>query len=205
MAQESWTKGSVVVLAFGALDFGLKQSIVVPALPVLATHYGASLASVGWLLTGFLLMGIVAVPLLGRLGDLFGKRLFLLVALAAFGIGSLICALADSIGFVIAGRVVQGLGMAVGPLTLAIAHDIVSPDQLPRAIGAVVGAASAGVTIGLLLSGLLVDHVSVTAIFWFLFLLAAALILATLALVPESPVQAGVRVDVVGAVFSVWG
>ena len=82
MAQESWTRGGVVVLAFGALDFGLEQSIVVPALPVLATHYGASLVSVGWLLTGFLLTGIVAVPLLGRLGDLFGKRLFLLVALA---------------------------------------------------------------------------------------------------------------------------
>ena len=91
--------------------------------------------------------------------------------------------------------------MAVGPLTLAIARDIVSPEQLPRAIGAVVGAASAGVTIGLLLSGFLVDRVSVTAIFWFLFVLAAVLMLATLALVPESPVQASVRIDVVGAVF----
>ena len=187
------------MLALGALDFGLEQSIILPALPALAAHYDASLAAVGWLVTGFLLAGIVAVPLLGRLGDLFGKRRMLLVALGAFAVGSLICAATDSIELVIAGRIIQGIGSAVGPLTFALARDTVAPHLLPRAIGAIVGAASAGLAIGFVLSGVLVDEMSVPAIFWFLFLLAAALVVAVFALVPESGVRARVPIDFAGA------
>lgn len=199
------TIAGVLVLALGAFDFGLEQAIVVPALPAMAEHYGASLSSVGWLVTGFLLAGIVAIPLLGRLGDLFGKRRLLLVALGAFAAGSFICVLSDSIGVVIAGRIVQGLGMAAGPLIYGLVRDSVSSQLVPRAVGAVVGAGSAGVAIGLLLSGLLVDHVSVPAIFWFLFLFAAAITVAVLAVVPESSVRATVSVDYAGATLLAVG
>jgi MFS family permease len=198
-ADRSLSLGGVLVLALGALDFGLEQAIVVPALPAFAAHYEASVSDVGWLVTGFLLAGIVAIPLLGRLGDLFGKRRLLLVALGAFATGSLVCALSDSIGVVIAGRIVQGLGMAAGPLIYGIVRDTIPAELLPRAIGTVVGAGSLGVTIGFLASGLFVDHASVTAIFWFLFALAAVLVGGVLLLVPESPVRQEVSVDYLGA------
>ena len=61
--------GSIIVLSLGALDFGLEASIVLPALPALAEHYGASLVGVGWFATAFQLVAVAAVPLLGRLGD----------------------------------------------------------------------------------------------------------------------------------------
>jgi MFS family permease len=144
---------------------------------------------------------VVAIPLLGRLGDLFGKRRLVLVALGAFAVGSLMCALADSIGLVIAGRIVQGFGAAVGPLTYGLARDTVAPELLPRAIGAVVGASAAGSAIGFVLSGILVDHASVPAIFWFLFALPIVLGAGVLALVQESPVRARSRVDAAGAVL----
>ena len=195
----------VFVLALGAFDFGLEQAIVVPALPAMAAHYGASISDVGWLVTGFLLAGIVAIPLLGRLGDLFGKRRLLLIALGAFTTGSLICAVTESIGLVIAGRIVQGLGMAAGPLIFGLVRDTTAAELLPRAIGAVVGAGSLGVAIGLLLSGLLVDHLSVAAIFWFLFLLAGFIAVGVVALVPESSVRASVPVDFVGAALLAVG
>jgi MFS family permease len=197
--------GGILVLALGAFDFGLEQAIVVPALPAMAAHYGASISAVGWLVTGFLLAGIVAIPLLGRLGDLFGKRRLLLVALGAFAVGSLVCAVTDSIGLVIAGRIVQGIGMAAAPLIYGLVRDSLQPDALPRAVGAVVGAGSAGVAIGLLLSGLLVDHASVPAIFWFLFLLAAGIWVAVIAFVPESPVRASASIDYLGAALLAVG
>ena len=143
------------MLGLGAVDLGLELSIVLPALPALAVHYDASLIAVAWLATGFLLASVVAVPLVGRLGDLFGKRLMILGSLGAFAIGSLMCALTDWIGLAIAGRLVQGLGAAVAPLTYALVRDTVEPALLPRAIGIVVGAASTGGTLGFLLSGVL--------------------------------------------------
>jgi MFS family permease len=198
---ERLSLAAVVVLALGALDFGLEQSLVIPALPALAEHYGATLSATGWLATGFLLAGIVAVPVFGRLSDLYGKRRLLLVALASFLAGSVVCAVTSSIAIAVAGRIIQGLGTAVGPLTYGLARDNLRPELLTRAIGAIVGAASAGGAIGYVLGGLLVDYASPAAIFWFLAGLSGALIVALLAVVPETPVRARVSVDFAGAVL----
>jgi MFS family permease len=186
------------VLTLGALDFGLEGSIIVPALPELAAHYDASLLATAWLATAFLLAAVVAVPILGRLGDIHGKRLCLLVSLGAFGAGSLVCAMTDSIEVAIAGRAVQGIGAAAGPLTIALARDVVPPHHLPRVMGAIMGSASVGGGIGFLLGGVLVDAFTPAAIFWFLAGLAGALIVAIAAIVPESPLRARVRLDVAG-------
>jgi MFS family permease len=189
----------LVVLALAALDLGLEAGIVVPALPVLANHYDASLIGVSWLVTGFLLASAVATPLFGRLGDIYGKRRMLLFSLGSFACGSLLCAVTDSIGFAITGRVIQGLGAATGALVLGLVRDTLSPALLPRGIGAVVGATAAGGSVGLLMSGVLVDWFSAVAIFWFLFALAVALGVAVLATVDESSVRADARVDLAGA------
>ena len=197
--------GGVVVLSLGALDFGLEQALIIPALPALAEHYGASVGAIGWMVTGFVLASIVAIPLVGRLGDMLGKRRMLLASLAAFAIGSLVCALADSSGPAIAGRIIQGLGAAVAPLSYGLARDTVAPERLPRAIGIVVGGASAGGAIGFLLSGVLVDTFGATAIFWFLLAFAVAIAVAVRLLVAETPVRAGVRLDVAGAALLALG
>ncbi len=191
----------IVVLGFAALDLGLELAIVLPALPALAIHFDASLTSVVWLATGFLLASAVAVPLVSRLGDVHGKKRMLVLSLGAFAVGSLVCALTDSIGLAIVGRVIQGLGAAVAPLTYALLRDTVDPKVLPRAIGAVVGAASIGGAIGFLLSGVLVDNFTAAAVFWFLFAVAAVLGAGVLALVPESMVRATVPIDLGGAAF----
>src|SRR4051812_41692915 len=87
-----WPVAAIVVLSLGALALGLERSIVLPALPALARHYGASLADVGWFATAFQLVAVAAVPLLGGLGDLVGNRHVLIGALMAFAAGSLVCA-----------------------------------------------------------------------------------------------------------------
>jgi MFS family permease len=191
--------GGIVVLSLGALDFGLEQSLFIPALPALAEHYDASLGAIAWMVTGFVLASIVAIPLVGRLGDMFGKRRMLLLSLAAFAVGSLACALAKSSGPAIAGRIVQGFGAAVTPLSYGLARDTVAPERLPHAIGAVVGGASAGAAIGFLLSGLLVDTFGAAAVFWFLLAFAILVAVAVRLLVRESPVRADVRLDIGGA------
>ena len=193
--------GSIIVLSLGALDFGLEASIVLPALPELERRYGASLIAIGWFATAFQLAAVAAVPLFGRLGDLFGKRRVLLLALTAFAAGSLLCAITDSIGVAIAGRAIQGAGAAVGPLALGIARDTLPRDRLPRAIGALVGGMTFGGAIGFLLSGLLVGLFSPAAIFWFLFAFAGFLFVGTVACVQKSPERARGDIDVGGALL----
>jgi MFS family permease len=189
---------AAVVLALGALDFGLEQSIIVPALPALAAHYDTSIAGATWLGAAFILAAAVAVPLCGRLGDLVGKKRMILVSLALFAVGSVVCAVSTSIGLAVAGRVIQGLGAAVVPLALGLARDTVSRSELPKVIGIVAGAGSVGAALGFLLSGVLVDAFSPPAIFWFLGGAGAVLGIAVAVVAPESPLRARVSLDIPG-------
>ncbi|MGH2954742.1 MAG: MFS transporter [Solirubrobacterales bacterium] len=187
------------MLVLGVMDFSLEQAIIIPALPAIGAEYSASLTSVTWVITGFLVAAAVATPLAGRLGDHLGKRLVILASLVLFAVGSVLCVVAGSIGLVIAGRVLQGLGAGVGPLATALARDLVPRDQVPRAVGLLIGAGGLGGTIGLLVAGPLADDVSVQSIFWVLAGVAVLLAVAVAALVPDSGVRARARVDWLGA------
>jgi MFS family permease len=191
----------LVVLAVGALDFGLEQAIVAPALPAIQRQYHASPTSAAWLLTGFLIAAAVVMPLAGRLGDNFGRRRVLLASLGFFALGSLVCALAGSIGTLILGRVVQGLGAGMAPLALALAREHVRAERLPTAVGLLIASASTGTVAGLLLAGVLVDHVSVAAIFWLLFGVAVLLAVGVRLAVTESSDRGHAGIDLAGALL----
>ena len=108
-------------------------------------------------------------------------------------------ALAGSIEALIAGRVIQGLGAGMAPLALALAREHVEPKRVPIAVGALVASASIGTVAGLLLAGVLVNHASVSAIFWLLFAVAAALALAVRLAVRESSPRGEAALDLAGA------
>lgn len=200
-APKSMTIGAVSVLGLGAIDFGLEQSMIVPALPQFARTYDASLIAVSWLVTAYLLTAIVAVPLLARMGDLYGKRRMLLVAVSAFALGSLVCALTESIELAIVGRGIQGIGSAIAPLTYGLIRDTTDARHMPRTIGALVGVANVGGGIGFLLGGLLADAFSPTAIFWFLFCFGVIVFAGVALLVPESPSRKAAAFDPIGALL----
>ena len=186
------------VLTLGALDWGLEQFMIVPVLPAVQRTEGASLTAAAWLLTGFLLAAVATAPLFGRLGDMYGKRRLLLVAVGAFAVGSLVCAVSGSMEGLIVGRVIQGTGAALGPLAIGLARDAAPRGRAPLWIGLLVGATGVGAAVGLLLGGLLVDYVSVAAVFWFLFGLAAVLLVAIWLLVPETQLRDHARPDWAG-------
>ena len=193
--------GAAWVLALGVIDFSLEQSILIPALPAIGTRFHANVTAVTWTLTAFLVASAVATPLAGRLGDRYGRRLVLLASLVTFAAGSLLCAVASSIGVVIAGRVVQGFGAGVGPLAFALLPEVVGPERTARAVGLLIGAGGLGAVIGLLAAGPLVDHVSVSSIFWLLLIVAGGLTVGVARSVPESTIRSRVPIDWFGAVL----
>jgi MFS family permease len=200
--EQSHAQGRVLgVLAVGVLDVGLEQALVAPALPAIERHYGASPTTGVWVLTGFVLAAAVAIPVAGRLGDRVGRRRALLGSLGCFALGALISAVSQSMGILVAGRVIQGLGAGVAPLAVAVARDHVSRERFPAAVGAVIAAGSIGTVAGLLVAGRLVDHVSVSAIFWFLCVAAALLACLVAVVVPESAERSADPIDLFGALL----
>lgn len=187
------------VLAVGIIDFVLEQAVVAPALPLIAQRYEASPTDVVWMITAFLLTAAVATPLAGRLGDQYGRRRLLLWSLGAFVAGSAICALAGSLGVLLSGRAVQGLGAGTAPLALALVRDHVQPERVSRAVGLLVGAAGGGSILGVLGGSLLVDAGSLAALFWALTAISALTLGAVALILRESPVRSTAPVDWAGA------
>ena len=109
---------SLLILGVAALSFALAQTSLIPAIGDLIETFHTDAAGVAWTLTGYLLSAAVCTPVLGRLGDMFGKRRMLVVALVLFAAGSVVSALGDSLGVVVAGRVLQGAGGGIFPLVL---------------------------------------------------------------------------------------
>lgn len=188
----------VAVLVLAALTYSLAQTLIIPAFAALTDATGASTATASWLLTGFLVSSCVATPIIGRLGDLYGKRRVLVVTLVVFAIGSVVSALADGIALMIVGRVVSGVGGGVFPLAFGIARDVLHARRVPGTIGAISGVFGIGGAIGLPLSGVIVDHLDPSLIFWS-GLVALPAALAVHRLVPRSETTPDVRVDWIGA------
>ena len=190
---------TLVVLAGAALAYALAQTMVVPALPDIQRTYGVGAADATWLLTIFLLTSSVTTPLLGRLGDMYGKERLLLIALGVFGAGNLVAALGGSLGVLIAGRAIQGLGGAIIPLAIGIVRDEFPREKVATGIGTISAMFGIGGGAGLVIAGVLVDHASLAWIFWLS--LAGSILAAwgTWRWVPESPVRVRARIDWGGA------
>jgi EmrB/QacA subfamily drug resistance transporter len=193
------------ILAIGALAFALAQTTVIPALTAMQQAFGTSTSGITWMVSAYFLAASVATPVLGRLGDMFGKERFLAISLAAFAVGSVICALSDALEPMIAGRVLQGVGGGVFPLSFGIVRDEFPRPRIPTGIALLGATAGVGGAIGLPLGGLLVDHASYHWIFWLSAAMGAAATVTTIRFVPESPVRTPGRVDVAGAAILAAG
>src|SRR3954451_8429478 len=89
---------TLAVLAIGGVSFSLMQSFVAPAIPDIRDATGASQNAISWLLTAYLVSASILTPIIGRLGDKYGKERLLIIVLAVMGVGSLITAVSNTIG-----------------------------------------------------------------------------------------------------------
>jgi MFS family permease len=124
---------TLAVLAVAALSYALLQTMVAPALPAIQRELDTTTTAVTWVLTVYLLTASIATPVLGRLGDIFGKERMLVVVLCVFALGSLVAALSHSIEVLVAGRAIQGAGGAIFPLAFGIIATSSRPSGWPPA------------------------------------------------------------------------
>ncbi len=185
----------LAVLSLAGTTFALLQAIVVPALPAIQHAFGAGPAGAAWILTANLLSTAVLTPVLGRVGDIHGKDRVLIWILVALAAGTLVCALAQSLAVMLAGRAIQGAGGAVYPLAFGIVRDELPPRRVPGAIGLVSSLLGIGAGLGLLAAGPIIEHLSYHWLFWLP--LAAIVVTTALAIryVPASAVRNPGRIN----------
>ena len=190
--------GVLFVLLLAGVSFALSQTLVIPALPDIAANVNASPAAASWILSGFLLSASISTPIVGKLGDVYGKGRVLTLVLLLFAVGGVVCALAHSIAVLIGGRVIQGVAGGVFPLAFGIIRDTFPPDKVASGLGLVSAILGIGAGIGLPLSGVIADGIGVQWLFW-ISLIALPAALAAHRLIPPSPASRRIRIDWVGA------
>ncbi len=173
-------------------------------MPAVGREFHASTPWTAWLLTSFLLVSCVAAPLLGRLGDHYGKRQVLLLATGVLLVGSIVAALGATMGAVIVGRALQGVGGAVIPLGFSIVRDEFPPRRVARAVAVQAASLPVGMATALVLGGVL-DAVS-----WRLLIglgagAAGLAVVLILRYVPSSPTRVDAPLDLEGAALLTAG
>ncbi len=158
---------ALLVIVVGVLIAAVDTTIVVLALPEMQKSLHVGVASVIWVITGYLLVITLLATQVGRLGDMFGRVKMYEAGFAVFVLGSLLCALSWNEASIIGFRVVQGIGGAlVSANSGAVIADIVPPERRGRAYGFNAVGWSVGAILGVLLGGFIVTYISWRWIFW---------------------------------------
>ncbi|WP_229072746.1 MFS transporter [Actinoplanes sp. DH11] len=185
-------------LSLGGLAFAVLQSLVAPALSTIARDLQVSTSDISWVITAYLLAASVLTPILGRLGDMAGKRKVLIGVLVALAAGTVLAAVAPNLTVLIVARILQGAAGAIMPLSIGIVRD-----ELPRErVGVIVGLLSAifgvGAGVGIVAAGPIVEHLSWHWLFWLPLVLVLIALAGAVFGMKESPVRTPGRLDVAG-------
>ncbi len=194
-----------IVLVVGVSSYALLQSLVIPALSSIQANMHTSQNTVTWVVTAYLLSASIFTPIMGRIGDMVGKERMFVAALLALASGSVVAALAHSIGLLIVGRAVQGIGGGVLPLAFGIIRDEFPKDKLASAIGTVAAMTAVGGGLGLVLAGPIINNFGVSYLFWLPCALTIVAAVSSHFFVPESPVRTQGRISWAAALsLSAW-
>ncbi|WP_055700186.1 MULTISPECIES: MFS transporter [Streptomyces] len=193
------TRGVVPVLAFSGIVVAVMQTLLVPVIKDLPTLLDTAPSDATWVMTSTLLAGAVSTPIMGRLGDLYGKRKMLLTSLAVMVVGSLVCGFTDDLVVMIVGRALQGFAMGAIPLGIGLMRDELPREKLGSAMALMSSSIGVGGGLALPLAALTAQHADWHALFFGAAGLGVLSMLLTLAFVPESPVRAEGTFDVIGA------
>lgn len=188
----------IAVLATCGIVVSIMQGLVMPLLSSLPELLHTSASNAAWVVTSTLLAGAVMTPIGGRLGDMLGKRLILLVFLGMLTLGSLLCALSSSLVLMVIGRTLQGAASGAIPLAISLLRDELPPRRLGTGIATISATLGVGGALGMAVSALIVQATNWHVLFWVSAGLGATCFLLVMSLVPESPVRTPARFDALG-------
>lgn len=201
MTRRSSPSITLAILMVVAISYVLQQTLVVPALSSIQADLGTTRTWATWVFTGFLLTSAISTPIVGKLGDIYGKKRMMMVAVIGFTIGTVGAALAPNIELLITFRGIQGIGGAVFPLAFGIVRDELPPERVGVALGLLSATFGVGGGAGLVLSGVILDATSWQWLFWVGAIPMAISLVLLILYVPESPIRTPAVIDWWGAIL----
>ncbi|MGC5008545.1 MFS transporter [Streptomyces sp. DT203] len=196
----SRSRGVVATLAFAGITAAIMQTLVTPLIAELPQILHTTSSNAAWVITVTLLVAAVFVPVSGRLGDLLGKRRMLIACSVPLIAGSVVCALSSSVIPMIIGRGLQGMGMGMLPLGIALLRDVVPAEKLSSSIALVSASMGIGGGLGLPIASAVAQYTNWRVLFWGSAALAVGVAALIWFLIPDVPAGAkGQRFDLPGA------
>jgi MFS family permease len=191
----------IAAVGLGALVASLAGTLVIPVLPIMSQDLGVTPADAQWLLTTTLLVSAVSVLVLGRLGDMFGRRRILLLSLVGLMVGSVINALTSDFTVMLVGRGICGLAAACVPLGMSLLAASLPPERRGMGVAVVSAMLGVGGALALPVAGFLADRADYHVLFWIGAAASALSLVAVSALVEEPRFPRTGRVDGAGIVL----
>jgi MFS family permease len=193
-----------VVVLFAEIA-ALQYTMVASAARDISPSFPGVGADISWMVIIFGLVGGATTPLFGKMSDLWGKRLMMLVAGGSFTVGTLICALTSSWAFFLVGRALEAVAITAPTVAYGLFRDILPRRYIPASIGVIATGLGMSALFAPLLGGWLLDHYSWRSLFWFMLIFVLVMLPLLVLVVPESPLRNDQRLDVAGALLLAVG
>lgn len=190
---------SIVIMAALGLMTLFVETMLVPGLPHIARELGVGSSDLAWVLTAYTLAGAVSIPIVGKMGEMWGRKRILLAIMAVYMAGLIGAAVSWDLLTLVLSRALQGLGMGAVPLLLGIARDILPPRLAPVGIGLISAMIGVGSATGLVVGGLMISTVGWQNSFWVVLPVTAAVVVVVDRAVPERQARRPAKLDTVGS------
>src|SRR6476619_8076885 len=141
---------TLAILSSTLLVVFFSETMLLPAIPEIMRDFSISYGTAAWIFSAYLIVAAVMTPIAGKMSDLYGKKKVLLILLTMYVVGIAAGGFADNISFLLASRIIQGVGLAAIPAAFSLLRDTFPPAKLAIAVGVFGSAYSAGSVVGLL-------------------------------------------------------
>ena len=149
---------TLAILSSTLLTVFFSETMLLPAIPEIIQDFKISYGTAAWIFSAYLIVAAVMTPVAGRLSDLYGKKRVLLILLSIYIAGLIAGGFADNISFLLATRIIQGVGLSAVPAAFSLLRDTFPPAKLAIAIGVFGSAYSAGSVVGLLAGASIIQN-----------------------------------------------
>src|SRR6476660_830017 len=180
---------TLAILSSTLLTVFFSETMLLPAIPEIIKDFNISYGTAAWIFSAYLIVAAVMTPVAGRLSDLYGKKKILLTLLIIYIAGLAAGGFADNISFLLATRLIQGVGLAAVPAAFSLVRDTFPPAKLAMAIGVFGSAYSAGSVVGLLAGASIIQNFGWHATFLTIVPFAAAVTIMIAKFVKENKSQ----------------
>jgi MFS family permease len=149
---------TLAILSSTLLTVFFSETMLLPAIPEIIQDFNISYGTAAWIFSAYLIVAAVMTPVAGRLSDLYGKKKVLLTLLIIYIAGLTAGGFADNISFLLATRIIQGVGLSAVPAAFSLLRDTFPPAKLALAVGVFGSAYSAGSVVGLLAGASIIQN-----------------------------------------------